>query len=102
MKMKTSELNDAALDYAVGKAEGLSHWLHGRVLYSNDWSEGGPIIERERITIDAGEHGRLWAARKGVYETVGPTPLVAAMRCYVVSKFGDQVELPEGLADAPC
>jgi hypothetical protein len=27
----------------------------------------------------------------------GPTPLIAAMRCYVASKLGDDVELPEGL-----
>lgn len=28
----------------------------------------------------------------GVY--LGPTPLIAAMRCYVASKFGPEVELP--------
>jgi hypothetical protein len=27
----------------------------------------------------------------------GPTPLIAAMRCYVASKFGDEVETPEEL-----
>jgi hypothetical protein len=67
---------------------------------SRKWSHGGPIIERERITIDAGQHGRLWVARKGAHETTGPTPLVAAMRCYVASQLGDEVDLPEELADA--
>jgi hypothetical protein len=28
----------------------------------------------------------------------GPTPLIAAMRCYVASKLGDEVELPEELS----
>jgi hypothetical protein len=27
----------------------------------------------------------------------GPTPLIAAMRCYVASKLGDAVEIPEEL-----
>lgn len=27
----------------------------------------------------------------------GPTPLIAAMRCYVASKLGDEVEIPEEL-----
>ena len=29
--------------------------------------------------------------------TTGPTPLVAAMRCFVVSKLGDEVEVPDEL-----
>jgi hypothetical protein len=28
---------------------------------------------------------------------VGPTPLVAAMRCYCASKLGDEVDVPEEL-----
>jgi len=28
----------------------------------------------------------------------GPTPLIAAMRCYVASKLGDEVEIPQELA----
>ena len=27
----------------------------------------------------------------------GPTPLIAAMRCYVASKLGDEVDVPEEL-----
>jgi hypothetical protein len=30
-------------------------------------------------------------------EDEGPTPLVAAMRCYVASKMGDEVDVPEDL-----
>jgi hypothetical protein len=28
---------------------------------------------------------------------LGPTPLIAAMRCYVASKLGDEVDIPEEL-----
>jgi hypothetical protein len=30
-------------------------------------------------------------------EFFGPTPLFAAMRCYVASKLGDEVDVPEDL-----
>jgi hypothetical protein len=65
---------------------------------STDWALGGAIIEREKIDTYYGEKG-WWQA---VAETndvfaFGSTPLIAAMRCYVASKLGDEVELPEGL-----
>lgn len=65
---------------------------------ATDWAHGGPIIERENIALYP--HG------DGTYEAevflnpkrcVGPTPLVAAMRCYVISKLGDEVETPKEL-----
>jgi len=41
----------------------------------------------------------VWSANKyGTgYDEEGFTPLIAAMRCYVASKLGDEVEIPEGL-----
>lgn len=61
---------------------------------SSDWSQGGPIIEREEITISPVDRG-LWGAEielsRVIYEQ-GPTPLIAAMRCFVYSKFGEEVE----------
>lgn len=109
--MKTSELTGPALDWAVAKAEGVSveHVNDnitqcllisrgGRFNPSTNWEQGGPIIERERITSDAGQHGALWIARKGVKrEAIGPTPLIAAMRCYVASLLGDTVDVPPEL-----
>ena len=100
--MKVSELTGAALDYAVGKAEGLSHFLHGRVPYSSDWSQSGPIIERERIAIDGNAIVGQWMAtiyihNEEPWEMRGPTPLIAAMRCYVASKLGDTVDVPPEL-----
>lgn len=75
---------------------------------STSWTLAEPIIERERIAVspDIGytddnepffKHG--WEAEYVTGETrhryaYGATPLIAAMRCYVASKFGDEVELP--------
>ena len=104
MKVKTSELKDLALDWAVAMCAGLSHKLHGHIPYSTDWAQGGPIIEREGISIVldwdvVGEF--LWGATRieqsVVSQAEGTTPLIAAMRCYVASKLGDEVEIPDEL-----
>ena len=72
--------------------------------YSTDWSRAGPIIERENISIVREGDAGNWVA--SVYDyvkadwhlhTEGRTPLEAAMRCYVASKFGDEVEIPAEL-----
>ena len=67
--------------------------------FSTDWSQGGPIIEREGIDI---EHYSLphkgWMA--GIInkaQEYGPAPLIAAMRCFVASKLGDEVDVPDEL-----
>ena len=119
MKIKTSEAKDQVLDYLVATCEGYTelHKIEGRMphepqlgiwpprkeygamdlwelSFSTDWAQGGPIIERERIClIDQG--GDYWQALWGWKEAFGPTPLVAAMRCYVASKLGDEVEVPD-------
>ena len=96
MKLKTSELQGAALDWTVASCEGHDMEYFQVVdayLPSTDWAQGGPIIERERIClIDQG--GDYWQALWGWKEAFGPTPLIAAMRCYVASKLGDEVEVP--------
>ena len=101
--MKTSELQGAALDWAVAKCEGTLHDDNTASDYwrpSENWEQGGPIIEREKISVWA--RGDEWAAETFIpnhegREETGPTPLIAAMRCYVASKLGDEVEIPEGL-----
>jgi len=95
--MKTAELQGIALDRAVAHALGAPDDGNGLPYYSTDWAQGGPIIERERIDV-LYEHDLRWIAvpQKGI-ESYGPTPLIAAMRCYVASKLGDEVEIPEGL-----
>ena len=116
--MKTSQLQGAALDQAVAKCKGIV-WEKGDLdageygpgfKPSTDWSQGGPIIEREGIAIDCERSDECiegWIAALihedkkygGIMRTEGngPTPLIAAMRCYVASKLGDEVEVPEEL-----
>ena len=101
--MKVNELSGAALDWAVAKCEGLSHRLHGHVPYSTDWAQGGPIIEREwiELTLNTDPGGGEWVAQiaddvpDGYHSASGPTPLIAAMRCYVTFKLGDEIEVPK-------
>jgi hypothetical protein len=119
MKIKTSELTDAALDWAVAKADEERDVLfcqrqYGRLLVriagdhetsdvewvyapSTDWKQGGPIIEREGIGLGfgVGINSDQWEAGYITPEETGPTPLIAAMRCYVASKLGDAVDVPD-------
>jgi hypothetical protein len=44
----------------------------------------------------------MWEAddqRDAVGKYRGPTPLIAAMRCYVASVLGDEVEVPDSLTN---
>jgi hypothetical protein len=118
MKVTTNELQGAALDWAVAKCEGIEVRQVEGVLVdplglqfspSIDWSYGGMVIEREGIAIDCIRcNGNIdgWQAANMVADDenwdanvqYGPTPLIAAMRCYVASKLGDEVEVPNELA----
>lgn len=111
--MKTNELKDLALDWAVAKCEHdeLSMKVIQYPAYagalpipnpSTNWAQGGPIIEREFIqlnTILNIETGAVsWFANMPPgFVGRGPTPLIAAMRCYVASKLGDDIEIPKEL-----
>lgn len=122
--MKTAELTGAALDWAVWTAGGGAAafpktasgaafrklWIRGSAKYihpSTDWAQGGPIIEREEIGICRNAPctaGRQWEATPSITAKgaggkwgYGPTPLIAAMRCYVASKLGDEVDVPKEL-----
>ena len=132
MKVKTSDLNGAALDWAVAKIENPEWWEDGYMdgdplaaldmddgeayAPSSTWSQGGPIIEREGINLSVdyqdsalsndmvqiGWKGNLWnnsvPGTAGFLQwAYGPTPLIAAMRCFVTSKLGNEVDVPEEL-----
>ena len=117
MEIKTSELIDTALDWAVSECNYVTCYFDhkGRLMEergdlswvyapSTDWAQGGPIIEREGINLvyqgDAHDwNASLWdyAEQDWHLHTEGPTPLIAAMRCYVASKLGDEVDVPEEL-----
>jgi hypothetical protein len=100
--MRTSELEGAALDWAVAKCEGLRSYIEVVEGFkpSTDWTQGGSIIERECIEIRF--DWAVWKASMCLYENtphkqLGSTPLIAAMRCYVASKLGDEVDVPNEL-----
>lgn len=110
--MKTSELTGAALDWAVAKCEGFSYeryecnrkkWENGshkpqHWQPSTNWAQGGPIIEREKIEIFIRDE--VWFAYSSFSvpeDFPGPTALIAAMRCYVASQLGDNIDIPKEL-----
>ena len=96
MKIKTSELQGAALDWSVALANGQEEfWTTDN--YSTNWALGGPIIEREEFSGLKCYGKDEWECNNGDIFCDGPTPLIAAMRCYVASKLGDEVEVPEEL-----
>jgi hypothetical protein len=109
MKIKTADLTGSVLDWAVAKCEGVEVTYlddgitrcdpSGRFSPSTSWQVGGPIIERERIELVDDSPG--WLARIDLWarEIVvgGPAPLIAAMRCFVASKLGEEVEIPDEL-----
>jgi hypothetical protein len=106
--MKTSELTGVALDWAAEIAEGYVQpdpisFARNIFKPSTDWAQGGKIIEREGIDIKQW-HGSWTAELEFLPDDdthyrygkgAGPTPLIAAMRCYVASKLGDDVDVPE-------
>jgi Protein of unknown function (DUF2591) len=122
MKIKTNELNGPALDWAVAHVErkfnqgpwedfrlidGKIHLRYcGAVLNaaydpSTDWAQAGPIIEREGIAIIKQTADR-WVAEVSLgcsdpfhARQHGTTPLITAMRCFVASKLGDEVDIPD-------
>lgn len=95
-----------------GKLDG-TYMTGPDLLFSRKWESGGPIIERERIVFDYYNHicdgddqvhARLSRAKLKPDKSAswyapkrGPTVLVAAMRCYVASRLGDEVDVPEEL-----
>lgn len=75
--------------------------------YASDWALSGPLVEREKINITS--HGDDWIAgypkpvefegfRKYVFSG-GDTPLNAAMRCFVESRLGNEIQVPADLIE---
>lgn len=101
MKIRTSELIGPGLDWAVEKALPWRYYGRPTPAYSTNWAHGGPIIACAGIGVwpsESGDHDGEWCARMiDTYITYSPTPLIAAMRCYVASKLGVEIEVPDEL-----
>lgn len=104
VQIETLKLQGAALDWAVAQCEdcGIDTQAIGRGGFrqwspSMFWSQGGPIIERERISLIPSPNWSAVHHKNLGHIYHGPTPLVAAMRCYVASKLGTHVEIPDEL-----
>ena len=121
MKIKVLEASGAALDWMVAKAQGfevyhsamlngyIKHgfWVSGyypgdlnswvplnKLAYSTDWQLGGPILDHHISHLEdfAGEG---WSATCNGVMVDGDTALIAVYRAYVMSKLGDEVEVPD-------
>ena len=113
MKVKTSELQGAALNWVVtqiesgaGPDKAQKQWRYfGRVFQpTTNRDQGYEIVEREGIHLLCNDDLTEWTASSPRKNMVGwrllswgPTPLVAAMRCYVASKLGNEVDIPDEL-----
>lgn len=127
-EVKTSELIGAALDWAVAKADGGEYkpyqfasnidapfcdacvFPDGRAFStfrpSSDWSQGGPLIEKYRVSLEDVGIGwiatpRCCTSSEGVMKPQDHDfLLVAAMRAIVAAKLGDVVNVPVELVGA--
>jgi len=124
MKIKVSEATKPQLNWLVAKCNqdwtDEDRWMNtlGYVdsgdpddepyQPTTDWAQGGPIIERKEINLTCYSPPKIginwWSAtiiRAGTLTVEeigqGPTPLIAAMRAYVISECGEEVEIPEEL-----
>jgi hypothetical protein len=118
VETRVGALEGAALDWACAFAMCLEA-NNGRVIQARDLADRAlrngavfsgdssfleRLIAREGMTVGPWNTSPF-AAHLGLAEgvsrsnprIVGPTPLVAAMRCYVVSKVGDTIWVPAGL-----
>lgn len=104
MKVQVSEATPIQLNWMVAKCKRLitgdefdiGFIREGGYTPSTNWAQGGPIIEQQGIALYLyGDY--QWNAHVGGRESVGPTALIAATRCYVVSELGDEVDVPDEL-----
>ncbi len=120
MLVKTDELLQDALNWAVCQAAGWAPTILSKIECQNElttpvrvngkscrpserWEYGALIVEEEIDQISRYDTYPNYKANRfacdyyGNCEAVGPTMLIAAMRCYVKSKLGDEVEIPDEL-----
>ena len=97
--MKVSELEGRELDAWVAEALGWAYLDGIQLYFSTEWERGGPLIEQFGIELTRGWVAHMEQDRPqesgGILmpgtHARGPTPLIAAMRCLVASRFGEEV-----------
>lgn len=98
MKIKVAEAEGQVLDWMVANAEEVDFDIASdgyTYKPSSSWAQGGPILDREHISINTWLADWLASSNRATSE--GPTPLIAAMRCYVLSMLGEEVDVPDEL-----
>ena len=126
IEVKTADLGGEALGWAMGTAEGLDLFMappeygnpwrvfaryQGQAIEHTkrynpweDWSLGGPLIEKHELTVEPSawdwQHRCvLWRVQQEdetrYFEHV--SPLTAAMRAAAHAKLGDTVQVPKEL-----
>lgn len=123
IRLRTSTLVPGALDWAIARIQGITNEFgeYSDEFFDNLppgsdgalWSEnqvmGGELIDQEGISIrcirvadhenpDPDKREAIWAAsypdESGkLFEYRGPSRLIAATRCYVAKRMGDEIEV---------
>ena len=127
-QIKVSEATPIQLDRLVAKCVGWlwrkccgEHPIEN-YSPSTNWAQGGPLIEKERIGLEFMDNFEAWSSsivredgqdresysddqdresytvEQESFVGYGPTPLIAAMRVFVASRLGNEVDVPEELA----
>lgn len=129
MILKTDILSGTALDYAVAISSGATNfrfdtvatfwltldgkdialskgWSRQQSYYpSSNWAQGGLIIEREGIDLFTVQRDLgIWSAETShnqrFIQKNGSSALVAAMRCFVATRLGNEIDVPQCLLNA--
>lgn len=122
MKVKTSELSGAALDWSVAKATrkempSVNQWILWDDYHpTRNWLHCGPLIEQFKLSLYL--HSEYEINGEGVYDVyeagcsadwfvdastpdpVSTDPKVAICRAVVASRIGDEVDIPDELMES--
>lgn len=123
VEVKVAEAEGLVLDWLVANAVPFDHALeygpedfreqrkttakNGEYLYrwSSSWSQGGELIEEFSISLQKRHDGWWMASIQYNYDDepqflqLDHQPLVAAMRCLVLSRLGPVVKVPACLVE---
>jgi Protein of unknown function (DUF2591) len=119
MKVKTIEASSMALNWAVAKFLGYeidtvirNKPLFVKVTPASSFEQFNPtadwksfhLFEKSQIELIRTEDGKNWRAimnrynqPKPIVSVVGPTQLIAAVKCFVFDKYGETINIPASL-----